>query len=138
MKRKKGRDIKPGPLPMGELQEGEVILSPPAPRRLLEKYIHPARIMLRATKTVSTSVNCRNILFSKDLSIGSKLECIKAEVIIENTRLLFDREMMHQAGYRVANCVCPQGCDCRHHNHPQRITRSRQRRARRNRARGKR
>ena len=138
MKRKKVRNIKPGPLPMGELQEGEVILSPQAPRRAVEKYLHPARIMLRATKTVSTTVNCRNILFSKDLSIGSKLERIKAEVVLENTRLLFDREMMHKAGYRVANCVCSPGCDCSHCQRPPRITRSRQRRARRNRARGKR
>lgn len=136
MKRKKVRDIKPGPLPMGELQEGEVILSPPAPRRLLEKYLHPLRISFRTQK--ATSVNCRSILSSKGLSFRSKLERIKSEVVLEKTRLLFDREMMHKAGYRVANCVCSPGCDCRHHQHPPRITRSRQRRARRNRARGKR
>lgn len=136
MKHKRGRDIKPVPLPLGELKKGEVILSPPAPRRFLEKYLTPIRIAFRARK--ATSVNCRKILFSSGLGFGSKWERLKAEVITENTRLLFDREMMHKAGYRVANCVCQQGCDCPHCQRPPRVTRSRQRRARRNRARGKR
>ena len=104
----KGRDIVPGPLPSGPLRKGEVVLSPVGPRRRLGKWLAVGRVMLKANQ--ATQKGNPNLLFRGDLSWKAKIERIKASVLTETTRELYEPETMHLAGFRRANCRCSPGC----------------------------
>ena len=102
------RDIVPGPLPDGKLRKGEVVLSPVGPRRYWGKWLAVGRVMLKANR--ATQQGNPNLLFRSDLGWRAKIERIKANLLTESTRELYQPETMHLAGLRRAICHCTPGC----------------------------
>ena len=105
---KKVRDTLPGPLPSGKLRKGEEVLSPVGPRRYLGKWLAAGRALYNAHR--ATRKGSADLLFRGDLSWGTKIERLKADLLTENTKEFYDPGTLHLAGLRRANCHCSPGC----------------------------
>ena len=103
----KVRSTVPGPLPDGPLKKGEVLLAPKRSRWVFLKYLTTARVLRHAGR--ATAGRCKDLLFCRDLSVGVRMQRIKAELMTACTANLYDPETLYKAGFRRAKCVCSPG-----------------------------
>ena len=68
------------------------------------KRVTVLSVILKASKNTSRSAG--EVSLRKDLSLREKFNRISAETSLEATKVLYDPETLHHAGFRRAVCVC--------------------------------
>ena len=112
------RQVIDGPLPDGDLPKGQVILSPPKNRQFLLGTYASVRSWIR--NYGSTRKEITDILLTDNRSWGKRIERIRGVMMLKANAETYSPETMHDAGLRRAECVCYDGCDCDHCEHPPR------------------
>ena len=131
-----GRNIIEGRLPERDLPRGQVILRPSKRRFRILKHVAATKAMLRIWWRTRNERS--NIQGTDCRGLRKKIERIQGVLISKMAEETFSPQTLHDAGFRLAKCECPKGCDCLHCIHPPRHSNSQLRRNRRNRPAGKR
>ena len=131
-----GRKIVDGPLPQGNLPKGHIILSPPTNRQFFLKHYAAVRAWFRYYWPMRKEAT--SIFLNDNRSWGKRVERVRGAMVAKAMEAAYSGETMHDAGLRLAECVCYGECTCLHCEHPPRQSNSQRRKERRNRPRGRR
>ena len=104
---RKIRDIIPGPIPEGDLPEGQVVLKPPATEWRFKKHIAVTGAMARAWK--ASAGECCHIMRYDDRGMAKEMERIAAVLATASALEAYNPRTLYQGGFRPAWCRCSPG-----------------------------
>ena len=106
MPKSKVRRIIPGPLPVGPLSDGKVILSPSSWNRWFRGPLTTSWALARAVRTNWPEVVAA---FRRDQSFNKRFELMYAVVNVGATQNTYSDQGLGLMGLRHADCACTPG-----------------------------